>query len=195
MVICIIGMSASGKTTLGRSIYKLLKSNHPGVVFIDGDIVRDIMGNDLGHAIEDRRKNTDRISRLCLHLDQQEINVVCAVLSIFHESQRWNREHFSSYKEIYIEASFDTLRRRDIKGLYDRALSGEIENVVGVDIEFQPPYAPDLVINNDRDNVHMDDLAMKALDDLGVDSGTGSRLPYGNRFKAPEKPDGTEYDG
>ena len=173
MVIWIVGLSGSGKSTLGRSIHGLLKARHPGTVFIDGDKVREIMGNDLGHTMEDRLKNAERICRLCLQLDLQELNVVCAIMSVFHESQRWNREHFSSYKEIYLDVSLDTLLRRDPRGLYARAMRKETVNVVGVDIEYVPPYAPDLVINNDRDGVDMDAVAVRALEDLGIDLGPG----------------------
>jgi len=168
MIVWIIGQSASGKTTLGRSMHGLLQHRNPATVFIDGDLVREIMGNDLGHTVEDRWINAQRVSQLCLLLDRQKIDVVCAVLSIFHDSQRWNREHLSAYKEIYLDVSMDTLRRRDTKGIYVRALKGELKDVVGVDIEFKPPYAPDLVINNDQDDADIDCMARKAINDLGI---------------------------
>ena len=149
MVIWVIGMSGAGKTAIGREVYRLLKAKRPNVVFLDGDDVRQIMGDDLGHTVEDRRANAWRISRLCRYLDGQSIDIVCAVLSIFHETQRWNRQHIPRYFEVYIRVPFETLVERDSKGLYRRAQAGEIENVVGVDIEFPPPLQPDLVINND----------------------------------------------
>ena len=142
-------MSGAGKTAIGREVYRLLKAKRPNVVFLDGDDVRQIMGDDLGHTVEDRRANAWRISRLCRYLDGQGIDIVCAVLSIFHETQRWNRQHIPRYFEVYIQVPFETLVERDSKGLYRRAQAGEIENVVGVDIEFPPPLQPDLVINND----------------------------------------------
>ena len=150
MVIWLIGMSGAGKTVIGREVYKLLKAKRPNVVFLDGDIVRQIMGSDLGHTIEDRRKNAWRISRLCRYLDSQGITVVCAILSIFHESQKWNREHIPQYFEVYVRAPFEILVERDSKGLYQQALAGEIKNVVGIDIEFPPPAHPDLIIENDK---------------------------------------------
>lgn len=176
MVIWIIGLSGSGKTSLGRSIYRFLKNRYPGTVFIDGDMVRDIMDNDLGHTIEDRWKNAQRISRLCLELERQGLSVVCATLGNFHQSQKWNREHFSCYREIYIRVSFETLLKRDPNGLYEKALRNETTNVVGVDIGYEPPYAPDLVVDNDRDNMDMDNLAIQALANLGIDVETGGEL-------------------
>lgn len=151
MVIWIIGLSASGKTTLGSYIYNKLKPRYKNLVFIDGDIIREIMGNDLGHTIEDRHKNAYRITRLCQQLDKQGINVICSVLSIFRESQDWNKQNMKKYFEIYIKCDFDILTKdRDYKGLYQGALKGEIKNVVGVDIDFLPPKNPDITIINNE---------------------------------------------
>jgi adenylylsulfate kinase len=169
MVIWIIGMSGSGKSTLGQHMVNILKPRYPQTVFLDGDILREIMGEDLGHTVEDRWANAQRICRLCKYLEEQEIDVVCAVLSIFHESQEWNREHLNDYKEIYLEVSLDTLKRRDPRGLYAKALRGDEPNVVGIDIDFNPPYAPDTVINNDVELASTEAIAKQALMNLGID--------------------------
>lgn len=148
MVIWLIGLAGAGKTTIGQELYARLKSQRPSVVFLDGDDVRAMMGNDLGHTLEDRRANAWRICRLCRFLDQQGIDVVCAILSIFHDTQDWNRENYSSYLEVYIKVPLDVLVARDGKGLYRRALAGELKNVVGVDLPFVPPPRADLVLDN-----------------------------------------------
>ncbi len=150
MVVWLIGMSGVGKTAIGREVHRLLKGKRPNVLFLDGDVVREIMGNDLGHSIEDRRTNAGRICRLCRYLDSQGIDVVCAILSIFPESRQWNREHIPEYFEVYLRARFETLVQRDKKGLYRRAMVGEIRDVVGVDIEFPPVANADLIIDNDE---------------------------------------------
>ncbi|MBF0215764.1 MAG: adenylyl-sulfate kinase [Candidatus Omnitrophica bacterium] len=155
MVLWIIGMSGSGKTALGKRVYEELKPGYPNLVFLDGDILREIMGDDLGHTIEDRKKNAGRITRLCKYLDSSGINVIFAVLSLFHESQRWMRENIRDYYEVYIESDLGVLVQRDSKGIYKKAINGEIKNVVGVDIAFPPPLGPDLTIKNDRG---LDDL-------------------------------------
>ena len=149
MVIWLIGLSGAGKTTLGRLLSDTLREKRPNTVFLDGDIVRDIMGNDLGHSVEDRRLNAGRICRLCHQLDLQGINVVCAILSIFPESHAWNRSHYKAYFEVYIEAAMENLLKRQRNAIYDRALKGETKDVVGVDIPFKPPENPHLVIRND----------------------------------------------
>ena len=131
MIIWIIGMSAAGKTVIGQDLYKMIKKDHKNTVFLDGDIFRSLHDNDVKHTVEDRKRNSDRMSKLCEYLDSQEIHVVCSFLSIFHDAQAWNREHYKNYFEVYLDVSFDTLKKRDPKGLYKGALSGETETVDG----------------------------------------------------------------
>lgn len=141
-------MSGAGKTAVGRELYLRLKPQVPDLVFLDGDLLRDVWGDRLGHTLEARKINADRICALCRLLDSQGIHVICAVLSIFPESQRWNREHYRQYFEVYLRVSRDELMARDLKGLYRQALGGTLTNVVGVDIPFPEPAAPDLVVDN-----------------------------------------------
>lgn len=148
MVIWIIGLAGAGKTTIGCQVYNLIKSRKPNVVFLDGEDVRTIVGDDLGHTIEDRKTNIWRICRLCHCLDKQGIDVVCATLSNQHDAQEWNRKNYSQYFEVYLDVPMDVLVARDQKGLYSRALRQEIFDVVGVDIPFSPPAHPDLVVEN-----------------------------------------------
>jgi len=151
MVIWLIGLSGSGKTYLGKALYEQIKGKNANTVFLDGDLVREVMGNDLGYTLKDRKKNADRICRLCLMLERQGIIVVCAILSLFPESREWNRKNYRNYFEIFLDVPMDVLRRRNFKGLYDKAEQGELENVVGVDIPFPVPANPDLVVLNEKD--------------------------------------------
>lgn len=163
MIIWLIGMSNAGKTTIGREVYALLKKKERNVVFFDGDIFREIMGNDLGHTIEDRKVNAWRISKLCKYLDSQGIDVVFAILSIFPDMQEWNRENIGNYFEVYISVPYNTLVERDSRGIYRRALAGEIKNVVGVDIDFPEPINPDLIIDNDDGAESIEEIAQKIV--------------------------------
>ena len=151
MVIWIIGMHGSGKTTVGRALYQELRQAHQNVIFLNGGDIRAIMGDDLGHGVEDRLISAGRVSRLCRYLSAEGMHVICAVQSPFHTTQEWNREHINDYFEIYLRTSFETRLRRDHQNLYRQALHGTVRNVVGVDIEFVPPAHSDLVIDNDQD--------------------------------------------
>lgn len=146
MITWFIGMSGSGKSTLARVLYDQLKPGTPNLVYLDGDEFRDIFRNDVDHTIEGRRKNAERISHFCRILDQQNIHIIAAVLSIFPEWQTWNRETFSEYFEIFLDVPMDILKSRDTKNLYARAATGEMPNVVGVDIPFPRPAHPDMVL-------------------------------------------------
>jgi adenylylsulfate kinase len=151
MVIWIVGLAGAGKSSLGRELAAMLRLNDPAVVLIDGDAFRQVMGDDLGHGLEDRRRNAWRICRMCLMLERQGITVVCAILALFPETLAWNREHYSSYCEVFLDVPMEVLAARDQKGLYSRALAGELRDVAGVDLPFQPPASPDLVLGPAED--------------------------------------------
>jgi adenylylsulfate kinase-like enzyme len=148
MVVWIIGLSGAGKTTLAKEVVAKIRNSKHNVVLIDGDMIREVFGNDIGHTLEDRRRNADRICRLCKFFDEQGIHVVCAILSLFPDSRIWNRQNIKNYFEVYIETPLKELQKRDYKGLYRKFSEGEIENVVGMDIEFIPPDNPNLTIKN-----------------------------------------------
>lgn len=147
MVVWIIGLSGAGKTTLACRVVDECKRSTPNVVLIDGDEVRAMFGDDLGHTLADRRTNAERICRLCKFLDEQGVHVVCAILSLFPESREWNRRNLESYYEVFIDTPIADLKSRDSKGIYARYAAGQITDVAGLDLEFRRPDA-DLMIKN-----------------------------------------------
>lgn len=165
MVIWLIGISGSGKTTIGTQLFKIFQETKNNWVFLDGDNLREVWGGELGHSIADREINAKRISKLCHLLDKQNINVIASVLSIFPHWQDWNRENLSSYLEVYVKADIKTVANRDTKGLYEKAFKGNLENVVGVDIEFPEPSKADIVIDT-TDTNETPEISVKKLLDL-----------------------------
>ena len=163
MVIWIIGLSGTGKTTLASQVVERIRQLNGKVVLLDGDLIRTLFGNDVDHTIEGRRRNAERLSIFTKFLADQGIHVVAAVLSIFPEWRRWNRENIPEYSEVYMKASMQTLLRRDIKNLYAKAARGEIVNVVGVDIPFPEPENPNLVIENDLDRIEFNELTDRIM--------------------------------
>ena len=148
MVVWIIGLSGAGKTTLADEVIAQVRRSQQNVVLIDGDIVREVFGNDLGYTMQDRSMNAKRIGQLGKLLDDQGVNVVCAILSLFPESRVWNREHLKNYYEVFIDTPMQNLIQRDSKGIYSKFNNGEICDVAGMDIEFPRPDNADLIINN-----------------------------------------------
>ena len=167
MVLWLIGLSGAGKTSVGSLVAEKLRYDTKNLIYLDGDILRDVWGDKLGHDIEGRRKNAERISKLCQMLDKQNQNVVAAVLSIFPEWQEWNRKNLMNYRQVYLKVSREVLFKRDYKGFYAKALSGEMKNVVGVDIPFPEPEA-DLIIQNDEPLTSFNDIAEIVIADLGL---------------------------
>lgn len=145
----ITGLSGAGKTTIGRIFYERLKRIYPNTVFLDGDALRKVFGDDLGYSKEDRRKCAMRYSRLCAMLQEQEMNVICCTISMFDSVREWNRENIRDYKEIYVKVSMDTLRERDQKGLYSGVTEEVHKEVAGLHLIVEEPRCPDLVLEND----------------------------------------------
>ena len=150
MVIWIIGLSGSGKTTLANEIVANTNIESKNTILLDGDLIREIFGNDLGYSMEERLLNANRICQLGKFLDDQGINVVCSILSIFPETREWNRKNVRDYYEVFIDVPIEMLVERDSKGIYGKYNRGEISEVVGMDINFPIPDKVDLVIKNTK---------------------------------------------
>ena len=146
MVIWIVGLAGAGKSTLGRPVAEAMRAAGRPAVLLDGDAVRDAFGNDLGHALPDRVRNGERIAGLCRLLAGQGIDAVACVLAIDPTRLARNRAELPGYVEVYLDVPQEVLEARDQKGLYSGARAGRIRDVVGVDIPFAPPVAPDLVL-------------------------------------------------
>lgn len=164
----ITGLSGAGKTTIGTEVYNIFKNKYLNTVFIDGDVIREILGNDLGHTIEDRKKNAIRISKMCEFLTNQNINVVCATMSLFKEIHDLNRKNIKYYYEIFIDVNIDELVKRDSKGLYAKALRGEIKNVIGIDLHFDKPENPFMIIDNTTFETSIYDKALNIINKVGL---------------------------
>jgi adenylylsulfate kinase-like enzyme len=148
-VFWITGLSAAGKTTIGRELSSHLRSSGCPVIFLDGDTLRTAVSNDLGYSAENRRSAAMRNGMLCRMLAEQGFDIVCSTISLFHEVQRWNRENILRYNEIFVRVPLEELKRRDTKGIYAAASDGWATNIVGLDIPPEIPETPDLILDND----------------------------------------------
>lgn len=141
------GLSGAGKTTIGGLFHRRLKAHKPNVVILDGDQTRPVFNETVGYSDEDRERGARRTFRVSRMLADQGIDVVVCSISMYSSVRSWNRENIENYKEIYIKVERDTLLRRNQKGLYT---SGK--NVVGVDLPFDEPKTPDVVVCNDGEH-------------------------------------------
>ena len=147
MVIWITGISAAGKTTLCNALYELLKPSHPNLVSLDGDVIRNAMGGDLGYSEAERKIQIQRIQGLAEALARQDLIVLVAALYAHPDLLAWNREKIPGYFEVYIDAPLALVQKRDPKGLYAKAAVGELPDLVGVDIPWHVPENSDLIID------------------------------------------------
>lgn len=150
MIIWITGISGAGKTTLALEVLNKLREKHENVVNLDGDIIRDLFGNDLNYDIKSRIIQIKRLQKLSLFLQSQNIIVVVSALYSSADLLNWNRRNFKNYFEIYLEVSLEIVMKRDIKGIYKRFKEGKEKNIVGIDIPWNPPLNFDLKINMDK---------------------------------------------
>lgn len=147
------GLAGAGKTTIGGLFYRRLKAKRNDVVLLDGDQLRAMSGDgEVGYSTEARRKGAFHNFKMCKILADQGIDVVLCSISMYNDCRAWAREHIENYKEIYIKVSWETLYRRDQKGLY----SSGAKEVVGVDLLCEEPGCPDVVIQNDGQEVPED---------------------------------------
>ncbi len=144
----ITGLSGAGKTTLGTLLFNYLKGKKDNVVFLDGDILRTVYISGGGYSTEERKKLAYQDCRMCKMLSDQNIDVVYCGISMYEECRTWNREHIEHYKVIYLSVPMDILIKRDKKNLYSKALRGEISEVVGVDLPYDEPVKPEVLIDN-----------------------------------------------
>ena len=167
MIIWLTGLSCSGKTTIGRLVHGLWKSEAANTVIVDGDEMRRLFGlekRDFLYTLEGRRMVAGRIHDHCAWCDRQGINVVCCTISLFDDLHRMNRQVFSRYFEVFIDVPMEVLKKRDDKNLCGPALRGETRNVMGVDLPFAPPADPDMVVDNGADGIDLGAVAADILE-------------------------------
>lgn len=145
----ITGLSGSGKTTIGNRLYYELRQKQDNVVLLDGDLLKNVVGDDLGYTEADRRKRAFKYANICKMLTDQGIIVVCCTIAMFDEVRRWNRENNKAYVEIFLDVPMEILIERDQKGMYSRYNEGTMNNIAGMDLQVEYPKTPDLVLKND----------------------------------------------
>ena len=142
------GLSGSGKSTIAELLYHELKARDMNVEILDGDVVRQNLSKGLGFSKEDRDTNVRRIGFVAELLTRNGVATICCPISPYRETRDACREMIGAFVEVYVYATVDEIaEHRDPKGLYKKALAGEIKNFTGVDDPYEAPEHPELVVD------------------------------------------------
>jgi adenylyl-sulfate kinase len=148
--IWLTGLSGAGKTTIALALEAELIARKFPVERLDGDVVRESLTRDLGFSREDRDKNIERVGFVAKLLARNGVGVVAAFISPYRAAREKLRTEINNFIEVYIEAPIETCIARDVKGLYAKALSGQVTGFTGVNDPYEAPEAPELVIRTDQ---------------------------------------------
>jgi adenylyl-sulfate kinase len=145
------GLSGAGKTTISLILEQELKARGVRVERLDGDVVRESLTRDLGFSKEDRDKNIERVTFVAKLLSRNKVGVICSFISPYQEIRDKVREETTNFIEVHIHAPLEVCMERDVKGLYARAVAGEIPNFTGVSDPYEPPVNPEVIINTHQE--------------------------------------------
>ena len=149
-IIWLTGLSGSGKSTLAKGIEKKLFHKGYNIYVLDGDNLRNGLNKDLSFSADDRMENIRRTSEIASLFSYAGFIVIISLISPYRSERKKARAiRPEIFKEVYVKASLDVCMKRDVKGLYAKALSGEIKNFTGLSSPYEEPQAPDLVLNTD----------------------------------------------
>jgi adenylylsulfate kinase len=152
-LICwLTGLPSSGKTTLGTAVVELLQASGRKAELLDGDVVRREFWPELGFTKEDREENVRRLGMLAGTISRQGIAVVSAV-SPYRASRDLIRQESEDFLEIYVNAPLSVCERRDVKGMYRKARTGEIPTFTGVSDPYEAPLDPDVECRTDLETI------------------------------------------
>ncbi len=143
------GLSGAGKSTIARLVEKELRQRGMKVEVLDGDVVRTHLSKGLGFSKEDRDTNIRRIGWVCEVLSRNGVVAIGAAISPYRAIRDEIRARIPNFIEVYVQAPIDVLAERDVKGLYKKALAGEIANFTGVSDPYEPPLNPEVVCYSD----------------------------------------------
>jgi adenylylsulfate kinase len=145
------GLSCSGKTTISRQVAEELRKRGLKVEILDGDVVRTNLSKGLGFSKEDRDINIKRIGFVCKLLSRNGVVAIGAAISPYREVRDYNRREIGDFVEVYCKCPLEVCIERDVKGLYKKALAGEIPNYTGVSDPYEEPLDPEVVLETDKE--------------------------------------------
>ena len=154
-VIWFTGLSGSGKSTLAQELEKKFFKDNIRTCVLDGDNLRFGINKDLGFTDEDRIENIRRVAEISKLMVDTGVVVLTALISPFKADRSMARLLFSKsdFIEVFVNASLETVEKRDVKGLYKKARAGEIKGFTGIDAPYEEPLNPELIVETDKNDI------------------------------------------
>ncbi len=146
------GLPLSGKTTIANRVYEEIKNSDFPIERLDSKDVRELIPN-IGFSKEERNQHLKRVAHLIKTLQNNSISCVASFVSPYQDSRNNIKEMTENYIEVYIKADIESCKIRDYKGIYKRALSGELKNFTGISDVYEEPKKPTIVIDTDKINI------------------------------------------
>lgn len=168
-VVWMTGLSGSGKTTIALILEEELRRRDLRIERLDGDIVRESLTRDLGFSKEDRDKNIERITFVAKLLSRNGVGCICSFISPYQKVRDRVRAETTNFLEVFIDAPLDVVIDRDVKGLYERAIAGEIPNFTGISDPYEAPLNPDIHIRTDEQSPKQSaQIILKSMEEKGL---------------------------
>jgi adenylylsulfate kinase len=142
------GLSGAGKSTIAQTLSAQLRHTGHHVEVLDGDVVREEIGQLFGYSREERLKVSKILRFTAKLLNRNGISVIIAAISPYQEMRDQYRQEIEDYVEVYVKCPFEVCVERDVKGIYKKALRGDIKNVIGVDEPFEIPKNPHILVES-----------------------------------------------
>lgn len=152
-VLWMTGLSGAGKTTIALELLEQLEGRNLRLERLDGDVVRESLTRDLGFSKEDRTKNIERITFVAKLLSRNGVGCICSFISPYQSIRDDVRENTTNFLEVFVDAPLDVVIERDVKGMYKKALAGEIKNFTGISDPFEAPENPDIHVRTNTQTV------------------------------------------
>ena len=146
------GLACSGKTTLSRKLKGLLNEMEKEVIILDSDELRATVAKHFGYSREERDKHMRMVIEICKLINLQETISIAAVISPTRSVRAEAREKIGRFIEVYVKCPLEICKQRDVKGHYRDCEQGKINNFVGIDIVYEEPPNPDVVVETDKHN-------------------------------------------